>query len=43
VRLLVDGGVDLNAVDKDGKTALMYALRDGNMEVVRLLVDGGVS
>jgi ankyrin repeat protein len=41
VRLLVDGGVDLNAVDKNGKTALMYPSKGGRLGVMWLLVNSG--
>lgn len=35
---LIKKGTDLNAVDKDGNTALMWAARRGNKEVVNLLL-----
>ena len=44
VRLLVDGGADVNAEPRrSGDTALMCACERGNVYVVRLLVDGGAS
>jgi ankyrin repeat protein/serine/threonine protein kinase len=43
VRLLVDGGADVNAVTMNGRTALMYASSEGNVDVMRLLVDGGAN
>ena len=36
-RVLVDGGGDVNAVDKEGWTPLHYAVRKGNTDVVRVL------
>ena len=35
---LIDAGVDVNGKDRFGQTALMLAARDGNIDVVRLLV-----
>jgi ankyrin repeat protein len=40
---LLDTGVDIDALDKHGQTALMLAARAGHAEVVRLLVDRGAS
>src|SRR5262245_49874630 len=40
LRLLLAGGVDINARDKYGQTGLMIAARDGKVDVVRLLIDG---
>ena len=41
VKLLIDAGVDANVADKDGYTALMWAVRYGYTEVVKLLIDAG--
>lgn len=35
-------GTDMNAKDENGKTALMYALKHGHADVVRVLLKGGV-
>ena len=37
VQYLVESGVDINAVDKYGRTALMHAAMNGYAEVVRCL------
>ncbi len=41
VRLLLDLGADVNAVDDDGRTALHGAAHKGRNDVVRVLVDQG--
>jgi hypothetical protein len=41
VRLLLELGADVNAVDGDGRTALHGAAHKGRNEVVQLLVDHG--
>jgi len=41
VGLLLYAGADLNAKDKDGKTALMYAAENGHADAVRSLLDKG--
>jgi ankyrin repeat protein len=38
---LLDGGSDINALDKYGQTALMRAAHRGNVSLVRLLTDRG--
>jgi ankyrin repeat protein len=40
-RLLVEGHANVNAVNDEGVTALMYAARDAMENVVRLLIDNG--
>jgi ankyrin repeat protein len=40
IRMLLKEGVDINAVDENGETALMIAIRAGaDIEIVRLLVE----
>ena len=41
VKMLLDLGLDVNAVDRDGRTALHGAAHKGRNEVVQLLVDHG--
>jgi len=41
VRLLVSAGVDVNAKDKDGNTALHVAAGNGHAEIVELLIAKG--
>jgi ankyrin repeat protein len=41
VRKLVEAGVDANAADEWGVTALMVAASEGNSEIARLLIDQG--
>ena len=41
--MLLDLGLDPNAANKDGRTALMGAAHKGRNEVVQLLVDRGAS
>ena len=41
VKLLVQQGADVNHVNKEGKTALTYAILDKNMDNVRCLVTNG--
>jgi ankyrin repeat protein len=43
VRLLMDKGADLGAHDKAGRSALDWALTQGDTEVARLLRTGGVA
>eukprot|EP00919_Chromeraceae_sp_WS-2016_P073298 GHVR01173313.1.p1 GENE.GHVR01173313.1~~GHVR01173313.1.p1 ORF type:complete len:119 (+),score=12.21 GHVR01173313.1:1059-1415(+) len=40
LKLLIEGS-DVNTVSKDGVTALMYASINGNLEVVKLLIEKG--
>src|ERR1039457_3059798 len=42
VQLLLDRGADVNARDRDGKTALHGASRFGHREVVELLLEKGI-
>ena len=39
VRSLIDGGLDVNAVDDDGFTALHFAVLKNQKDIVRLLLD----
>lgn len=41
VKLLIAKGLDVNAKDKYGRTALMCAARGGHAEIMRLLLDSG--
>jgi ankyrin repeat protein len=41
VRLLLDKGADVNAIDQDGVSALMEASSRGNTEIVQLLQNRG--
>lgn len=36
--LLDDGGIDVNSIDLDGRTALHIAACEGHVEVVKLLL-----
>jgi ankyrin repeat protein len=41
VRVLLEGGADVERGDRDNDTALNRAAREGRLEVCRLLLDGG--
>jgi len=41
--LVAAAGVDLNAADYDGRTALHLAASDGQLEIVNYLIDKGVN
>ena len=41
VQLLIDLGADVNAVDKDGKSVLVYALNSNNIKIIELLILNG--
>jgi hypothetical protein len=41
VRLLINHGVDVNAVNKSGETALMIASKNGNPDDVKALLESG--
>ena len=43
VRSLIDGGLDINAVDDDGFTALHFAVQGNQKEIVRTLLDYGAT
>jgi hypothetical protein len=43
VKLLTEYEIDLDSVDNDGKTALIYAAQLGNKEIVRLLLTKGAN
>ncbi|MGH9856986.1 MAG: ankyrin repeat domain-containing protein [Acidobacteriota bacterium] len=40
---LIDAGIDINALDRYGQTALMNAAHKGHIEVVRVLVEKGAN
>lgn len=41
VRVLLDAGADVNALDRNGRTPLHDALEFGNLEVIAALVEAG--
>lgn len=41
VRLLLDGGANVNAITKDGFTALVHAIDNGHQETAHLLLERG--
>lgn len=41
IQFLIDKGLDVNAVDNYGYTPLMYAVRQRNVEVIRVLLKNG--
>lgn len=41
VQILLSLGADVNAVNKNGTTPLMFACRQGKIEVVKILLDAG--
>ena len=41
VKLLLDAGADVNEPAVNGRTALMHAARDGNVNSVKLLIEAG--
>jgi ankyrin repeat protein len=43
VNALLNKGADVNAKDKDGKTALMAASEKGHTEIVKTLIDNGAN
>ena len=43
VRLLLDSGADVKAKDQYGLTALVYALKHQQPEIVKMLKDAGGS
>jgi len=43
VRLLIERGVDINASDSEGWTALHFAARDQNEEIVQILLKAGAT
>lgn len=40
VKFLIENGIDINAQDNSGRTALMYAAENGFDDIVKLLIDG---
>ncbi len=43
VKFLVQSGANLNAVDKDGRTALMRAAKEGRLFCAEFLVTSGAN
>jgi ankyrin repeat protein len=41
VKLLVEHGVDINAVNKKGKTALMFAVESRQIRLINYLLEAG--
>ena len=40
-KILLDGGIDVNAADDSGVTALRIGVQEGHLELVRLIFDTG--
>lgn len=43
VKLLVENDANINALNAEGKTALMFAVQSGNIRLVKYLLDAGVN
>jgi len=43
IERLIEEGMDVNLVDRDGNSALMYAIYYGNLSLVKLLINNGAS
>ena len=43
IRMLIKEGADVNATDKKGMNALMYALMDGDDEAADILAEAGAT
>jgi ankyrin repeat protein len=41
VKLLLEGGADLESIDEKGRTALLLASENGDEDIIRLLLEGG--
>lgn len=41
IQFLLDAGLDVNALNKHGKTMLTYASESGNLEITEFLVEKG--
>ncbi|MDX1975099.1 MAG: ankyrin repeat domain-containing protein [Rickettsiales bacterium] len=42
VKAILAGGGNINAIDTNGQTALFYAAKNGNTEIVQLLLESGI-
>jgi ankyrin repeat protein len=42
IRLLVLAGADVNAIDKEGRTPLSFAMSQDRQDIIRVLLDAGV-
>ncbi len=43
IRLLIDAGADINAIDEVGDTALMIATKKGNLELIEPVIKAGAN
>lgn len=43
LKYVLDNGVDINKIDKDGNTALMFGSKYGHLDVVKLLLKAGAN
>ncbi|MEL6117160.1 ankyrin repeat domain-containing protein [Photobacterium sp. SP02] len=43
IQFLIDQGLDVNAIDNYGYTPLIYAVRQRNVQVIRILLENGAN
>ena len=43
INILLENGADINAIDKDGETALSYAIENGNFETALILLENNAN